>query len=468
MVRPGGSTAQRSGVYFKADQIFFCFSTSTDFKVLQPYNHFQALQVLEGVKDYRATLKLLGEWGFHEKGNLTEDKRVNEQQIADYLNERGLRHNTLIQETTFNGKKMEDSNTLFIQLKQHFGKEVPRAMYENVVKSHLIEKENPIMDFVNKHTNRNPEGAIQKWVDCLYLNNQNISKDLVVYFVKKWFVGMIAQCLDGEYPNEFFLALLSAKQGVGKTTLLRHYTLPEELQDYRKEVSFNDDDNFKLVMSQSILIIDDEMDGRTFSENQTFKAVLSTKESTIRRPYDRYLSTLRRRCSFAGCGNQINVIRERQNRRVIPIEIAGIDFEMVAQLDTTNIFMEAYNLYSEVFKYSFEYGDSDKLNQLAGEYHLKSDIDEIIDECIINPDNDSDEIAVTAIKLVSALNHKYSFFTKKVNVINLGKILADRGIKSKRIGSNKVTNYLISSRSSIIEAIQDLAQIETAQNQFLG
>ena len=56
LLRPG-STAHHSGVYFKKDKVFFCFSSSTDFKVGKAHNHFQVIQVLEKINDYRATLR---------------------------------------------------------------------------------------------------------------------------------------------------------------------------------------------------------------------------------------------------------------------------------------------------------------------------------------------------------------------------------------------------------------------------
>ena len=88
-----------------------------------------------------------------------------------------------------------------------------------------------------------------------------------------------------------------------------NYTLPKELHNYRKEHSLSFDDDFKVLMSQSILIVDDEMDGRTYEADKTFKNILSNSNLTTRRKYDRRISTLRRRCSFAGSGNNLFVVR---------------------------------------------------------------------------------------------------------------------------------------------------------------
>ena len=464
LLRPG-STAHHSGVYFKKDKVFFCFSSSTDFKVGKAHNHFQVIQVLEKINDYRATLRLLGSLGYPSEKVRSKKDKISDQQIADFCRENGVRYNTFIQEITINGKVLEemDNNTLFIELKEHFDQDIPRSTFENVIKSHLIEKEDPIEIFINKYKDRKPKNAIEQWVNCLNLRNENIPRDVITYFVKKWYVGLIAQCLDGEYPNEFFIAILSTRQGVGKTTLLRKYTIPEELQAYRREVSIQDDEDFKLIMSQSLLIIDDEMDGRTLSDDKTFKAILSRKELPLRRKYDRRLSTLKRRCSFAGCGNQVNVVRERQNRRIIPIEISSINYEKVKLIDQIDMFIEAYHLFKSGFRYSYDGSDAEKINQLAGDYFLRTDLDEIIDDCIITPINENDVYLIPAIQLIQSLTHKYPTFSKKVNTVSVGKILADKGIESKRMGSNKRTVYLISKLSKVIDMLKDLENTETSQ-----
>jgi predicted P-loop ATPase len=463
LLRPG-SMAHHSGAYFTKSKVFFCFSTSTVFNVGKPYNNYQILQAVEGITDYRQTLSLLAYMGYPSETKAASKNKISDKEIASFLNESGIRYNTFIQEVTHNEKVLEelDNNTIFIQLCEHFQKEVSRQKFENVIKSHLITKEDPIQDFIEKYKSRKPVNAISKWVNCLKLKNENVPIDVVTYFVQKWYVGLIAQCLDGEYPNEFFLAILSTKQGVGKTTLLRKYTIPQELQAYRKEVSISDDEDFKLIMSQALLIIDDEMDGRTLNEDKTFKAILSRKELPLRRKYDRRISNLNRRCSFAGCGNQVNVVRERQNRRIIPIEIESIYYKKVNQIDPIDMFMEAYHLFKSGFRYSYDGSDAEKINQLAGDYFLKTDLDEIIDDCIINPINDEDVFQIAAISLVNALLYKYPTFTKKVNTILVGKILADRGIETKRKGSNKQTVYSISKRSNIILVAQDLEQANSA------
>ncbi len=452
-----GSSAQHSGYYFKTSKTFFCFSTSTEFKPEKPYNHFQVLQTLEGKEDYKTTLRLLPALGF--PVTIKSDK-VTADAMAEYLNGLGVRYDSFIQDLTLNGKIIEelDYNTIYIDLKKHFDKEVPRTRFEETIKSHYIQTINPILDFIQTNKDRHPVGTFEKWLDCLVLRNHSIDKCIVLHFLKKWYVGMIAQALDGEFPNEFFLTLLSVEQGIGKTTTLRNYTLPKELQVYRKEHSLSFDDDFKVLMAQALLIVDDEMDGRSYEMDKTFKTVLSTKELTTRRKYDRRISTIKRRCSFAGSGNNLAVVREQQNRRVLPIELESINKEKLAEVDLTDLFMEAYHLFANGFKYSYQYEDQNLLRQLYEDYLQKSDVDLIIDEYLQHPITIADVFYITNLDIVTSLTKEFPMSGKRINVPSIGKLMNEHGFDSARRGMNRTTCYAISRSSRIMALIYNESQ----------
>ena len=460
-----GSSAPHSGYYFKGSKTFFCFSSSTGFQPEKPYNHFQVLQVLEGKNDYRTTLRLLKDYGYEVK---TKPDKVSSDDIAEYLNTKGVRYDTFIQDLTQNGQIIEerDYNTTFIDLKKNFQKEIPRTRYEETIKSNYITSVNPIYDFIEANKHRNSKGTFDKWFDTIVLKNKNIDKSTVLYFIKKWYVGMIAQALDGEFPNEFFLTLLSVEQGIGKTTLLRNYVLPDELHKYRKEHSLSFDEDFKVLMSQSILIIDDEMDGRTYEADKTFKTILSTKELTTRRKYDRRISTIKRRASFAGSGNNLAIVREQQNRRIIPIEIKKINYEKLGEIDLTDLFMEAYNLFKEGFKYSYQKEDMGMLKHLYEDYIQKTDVDLILDDYIKKPIDGEDEYYITNLDMVTKLSQEFPYASKRLNVPMIGKMMNERGLKSVRKGKRRSSCYIIS-KLSLIKTLLDEETISWRINNFV-
>ncbi len=455
-----GSLAPHSAYYFKDSKVFYCFSTSTLFKAEQPYNHFQILQVLEGKNDYRTTIRLLPELGFKLQNTNTRIEsrdKVTADDIAGFLNDKGVRYDAFIQDLTIEGKIIEEMeyNTLFIDLKKHFNKTIPRCTFEEIIKSDYIIKFNPIEQFIEMNIHRNPKGTFEKWLDCLELKNKNVKKESVLHFLKKWYVGMIAQALGGKFSNEYFLTLLSTNQGIGKTTFLREYVLPKELLTYRKEHPLSTDDDFKVIMSQSILIIDDEMDGRSYEMEKTFKSILSTSELTMRRKYDRRISTIKRRCSFAGSGNHLQIVRESQNRRVIPLEVEKFHYDRLNDLDLTDLFMEAFNLYVGGFQYSYQKSDQQILKELDDDHVLKSDVDMVLDECVQLPQFEGDSVPICNLDLVSTLLRTYPYFSKRINVPTVGKLMAERGFDSKKRGQNKATYYMISTTSKVLRFRDD-------------
>jgi len=240
--------------------------------------------------------------------------------------------------------------------------------------------------------------------------------------------------------------------------LLRNYTLPKELHCYRKEHSLSFDDDFKVLMSQALLIVDDEMDGRSYEQDKTFKTVLSTKELTMRRKYDRRISTIKRRCSFAGSGNYLFVVREQQNRRIIPLEIEKIHFEKLSEIDYTDLFMEAYNLLVNGFPYSYQQDNKQELKHIYADYIQYSDIDLIFDEYVQKPDTVGDTFLITNLDLVNALLGRFPYASKRINVLVIGKLMAENGFETIRKGKKRVTCYCISKTSRIVQSIGDDTQ----------
>ena len=458
--RPGSNNTH-SAYYYKDTMSFICFSSSTQFKVSQPYNHYQVLQVLESMTDYKELLKKISELGYPSEIPTNQTRgalnRLSAEEIARYLNDSGVRYDTFLQDLTYHGEIITEIryNTLSIDLKKHFDTEIPRARFEEIIKSLYIEQFNPILNFVELNMDCNTTGNFEKWVNCLVLKNKNVKISTVVHFFKKWYVGMIAQAHDGQFPNEFFLSILSTLQGIGKSTLLRKYTLPEQLHKYIMEHQLSFDDDFKVIMGQALLIVDDEMDGRTYEAEKSFKSLLSTMEQTTRRKYDRRISNIKRRASFAGSGNNLFVIKEKQNRRILPVEVEKIYYDRLDELDLTALFMEAYNLFKAGFKYSYDFSDTDLLDELFEDYRQVSDLDLIFDEVIESPIDENDIYYITNLDILRILNNEFGNMSKMINSKSIGNQMIERKFNISRRGKNKTTCYAISKCSKIVALLDE-------------
>lgn len=457
LTRPG-SCAPYSGYYFKDSRTFICFSTSTPFKVQKPYNHFQILRILEGEDDYHKTLKLLPGFGFELQKS--QANKISIDDIAEFLNSKGVRNDIFRQDIIYNGEIITETvyNTLYLDLCKEMEKDIPRTKFEAVMKSSYIDQYHPIKAFIDQHSERDSKGSFEKWLDCLELKNKDLDPKVVLHFFRKWYVGMIAQSLDGPFPNEFFLSIISQRQGVGKTTLLRKYILPEKLQEYQAEHALTFTDDYKVLMGQVLLLIDDELDGRSFEQSQSFKNILSAGVNTTRRKYDRRISSIRRRASFAGSGNGLKVVRERGERRIIPIEVLSIDHEKLNQLDLIDMFLEAYNLFKEGYQYSFQSGDKALLDQLYGDHYQESDLDLIIQDVMDLPGESGDTFYITNLDIVNTLSTIYPNSTRRINTPNVGRKMADHGFESNRLGKKKITCYAIGGESRIISLLDESCQ----------
>ncbi|MCK7530321.1 MAG: virulence-associated E family protein [Marinilabiliales bacterium] len=166
----------------------------------------------------------------------------------------------------------------------------------------------------------------------------------------------------------------------------------------------------------------------------------------MRRKYDRRISTIKRRCSFAGSGNNLFVVGEQQNRRIIPLEIEKMHFEKLAAIDYTDLFMEAYNLLvTMVFHTQHQQDNKQELRHLYySDYIQYSDVDLIFDEYVQKPDNVWRYFfLITNLDLVNALLGRFPHASKRINVLVIGKLMAENGFDYHKRKRRKACNTLL-------------------------
>jgi hypothetical protein len=113
--------------------------------------------------------------------------------------------------------------------------------------------------------------------------------------------------------------------------------------------------------------------------------------------------------------------------------------------------MEAYNLFVNGFKYSYQHSDREMLNQLFADYLQMSDVDLIIDEYLQKPQTIGETYYMPALELVIELANKFPMFQKRINLPTIGKIMSDKGYESARKGKQRTTCYAISKDSKLLK-----------------
>jgi len=319
----------------------------------------------------------------------------------------------------------------------------------------------PVKEFMSKYTGKNPKGHIKKLCECVDtasgFRNDDFSPHFFERFFRKWYVNMIATaCGSQAIDNPLLLCLLGERQGVGKTEFFRRL-LPSAFEPYYNEFPISKDKDFFYQMSQFMLILDDELDGKTKQDVEAFKSLSSMKMVRVRLAFGRRLSNLRRRASFAGTGNNMEVLQDDTgNRRFIPIDVNNIDHKKYNAVDKDLLFVEAFRLYESGFDFRLNKEDILMLEKNSEDFKKVSPEAELISKYFdpgVGADTDqyltNTEIFVY-IKKVSELN----FLSPR----KLGIILNNQGFEKKTIrvpGNNYKTKraYAVSGSSPIFSKV---------------
>ena len=103
-------------------------------------------------------------------------------------------------------------------------------------------------------------------------------------------------------------------------------------------------------MCESMLILNDEYEGRTVDNEKHMKNLLSAQHFNLRAPYGRHSEKRTRIAALAATANEENVLKDTTgNRRFIPIKVDSIDFDAYNAIDKTDLWAEVYHLYKSGF-----------------------------------------------------------------------------------------------------------------------
>jgi predicted P-loop ATPase len=212
-------------------------------------------------------------------------------------------------------------------------------------------------------------------------------------------VAMIAS-IHG-YHSPLMPILSGDVHGKGKTEFFRRL-MPDELKKYVGEVSPGIKDNdFHILMTQCLIILDDECGGKSKKDEMLQKSMLSKQYFNLREPYGRSNVTLQRIAMMCGTTNEKEILNDPTgNRRFIPIKFNSYDFKAYNSVDKTEMFMEAYNLYKQGYNYELTIEDIKYLNKYETEFERVDSAKELIQKYYIPSDkNLGRPMTVTDIKV---------------------------------------------------------------------
>jgi predicted P-loop ATPase len=283
---------------------------------------------------------------------LTQNHDIRRNVITRYLENRGR------------PMEMRDINTIYLQANEVFEK-LSFDKFERVLYSDFPADYNPLIEYLEAHKDRRPQGCIKALFATINSDTGLVGDEFFpeykYHFGLRWLVGMIS-AIHGKH-SPLMLVLCGRIQGTGKTEWFRRL-LPAELSRYFADSKLDREKDDEILMTQKLIILDDEMGGKSKKEAKRLKELTSKQVFSLREPYGRNNVDLTRLAALAGTSNDDEILNDPTgNRRIIPINVLGIDQDAYNRIDKIDVLLEAYHLYKAGFEWQLTRRDVDILAQ---------------------------------------------------------------------------------------------------------
>lgn len=249
---------------------------------------------------------------------------------------------------------------IFLTCKKHLDlkKDLTERNVQLIMSSSSVTSFNPIVSFFQEHYKEDCEkGIIEQYAKCIKPYNE-----YNVWAFKKWLVGAVYNWTCDDEDTDVCphtMVLTGQEHGIGKTSFIRKM-FPKELQKYFKEDRINMKDKDSMFrLGTSLAVLDDEFGGKSVKDDKEFKNVSDKSHITLRRPFQRFDVTVRRRAILAGTTNEIDILKDvTGNRRILPINFEGVDYNRMLEIDKVALLCEAY--YELLHGYDWRIRGNDK------------------------------------------------------------------------------------------------------------
>lgn len=264
-------------------------------------------------------------------------------------------------------------NTMFLDCLQIFDK-LSFELFCKILFSNNTIEYNPIHDWFKINSKKigydQTKGTIDKFFSCFETENE------LMYFGKKWLVSIIASCYGEHSP--LMLIFAGERHGSGKTEAFRRM-LPDELKPYYAEIPQGIKDNdLNIMLTQKLIVMDDECGGKSKKDAMHLKSMLSKQSFTLREPYGRMNVDLHRLAVLCGTTNDLEILNDIMNRRLICVEVTWIDFDSYNAVNKTNLLLEAFYLYKQNFDWTISGNDIKRLAESSEKFEETTIENELI------------------------------------------------------------------------------------------
>jgi len=324
-----------------------------------------------------------------------------------------------------NELKKERMNTIYLQARICFNsKEVTKDLIESIIFSDNTPEFNPITEYIDKNRHRNSTGNIDNIIKSIKTDTE-----MADVFIKKWLVSIVA-AYDGN-PVRSVLALVGG-QTTGKTEWFRRL-LPAKIKKYYSESKLDAGKDDEMLMCQKLIVMDDEMGGKSKQDERRFKELTSKNIFSLRAPYARYNEDFKRLAVLCGTSNDKNVINDPTgNTRILPVNVLSIDHELYNSVDKDELFLELLRLYESGFEWQLSREDLAGLKDVSENYEVMPFERELIQKFFKSGSSGggyAEYLTSTEIKDYIETNTRQKIHSMRRFSIELTKVLGESKIK---------------------------------------
>jgi predicted P-loop ATPase len=366
--------------------------------------------------------------------NVSED-------IAAYIKTFELKKNLITRKIELNGRAIDDSdlNSIYLDSKAVF-KESSKELVTSIIFSNRINTYNPLHEFFEEElyqTNDDYWPNLTMLIESVITDTPNASK-----WITRWLLSIVASA----YGNHSALVLVfcGAQQGTGKTHWFR-YLLPKPIRYLYAESKMDAGKDDEILMCGKLIINDDEYGGKSKKEDKRLKELTSKEFINVREPYGRVSVDLRRLAVFCGTSNDTQILSDATgNRRIIGINILGINQELYNKCDKVGLWRELFAMYQMGAEYRILGDEILELNEATEMFKLSTPEDDLINKKLQPGSSTSygEWMSLTDIQQFLMMDTKFNY----LNTNRIGQILTKLGFVKERRGKRNqlIMMYFVS------------------------
>jgi len=304
-------------------------------------------------------------------------------------------------------------NTMYLRFSEVTDNKISFEFFCRVIYSEMTRYYNPFEDFINANQSvQRTQQIIEDLSACIETTTPHVAK-----YLTHWGVGMIASVYGHTSP--LVLVLAGERQNTGKTEFFRRF-LPKQLSQYYAESKLDGGKDDDILLTKKLVIMDDEFGGKSKLEAKRFKELTSKASFSIRLPYGRTHRDLKRLAVLAGTTNDLGLISDPTgNRRILPINVLGINHPAYNAIDKTALFMAFYDLYQSGFNWHLSSEDILQLAENTSDFNAINFEAELINQYFRVPQNGDycDYLTNTELKIYLESNSQQRIFdTRKLGM----------------------------------------------------